>query len=108
MAGATAHPRDLRMSTLIIRQTKAGDPPEFQALCPQDGRCTETVAIRSPVGFPVEGRPHSDLMRELRWYLEEFLGYPYPPETEHAERVRGALKEWGTQAFQALFGNSQG
>jgi hypothetical protein len=26
-------------------------------------------------------------MRELQWYLETFLDYLYPPETEHAERA---------------------
>src|SRR5258708_2624437 len=42
-------------------------------------------------------------MRELRWYFEKFLDYPFHPETEHAERVLDALKGWGTQAFNALF-----
>ena len=73
-----------------------------------DGRSTDTVAIPSPVGFPVEGRPHSDLMRELRWYLETFLDYPFPPETEHAERVQDALAAWGKQAFDSLFGDRRG
>ena len=52
----------------------------------------------------MEGRPNSDLMRELRWYLEEFLDYPFPPETDRAERVLDALRRWGEQAFDALFG----
>ena len=26
-----------------------------------------------PRGFPVDGRPNSNLMRELRWYLEDFV-----------------------------------
>ncbi len=38
-------------------------------------------------------------MRELRWYLEHFLDYPFPPETTHAEHVLDALKAWGAQAF---------
>ena len=96
------------MNTLLIRHVESGDPPKFQAICPQDARSTETVAIPSPVGFPVEGRPNSDLMRELRWYLEAFLDYPFPPETEHAERVRDALRQWGEEAFNALFGDRRG
>ena len=91
-----------------IRHVESGDPPKFQAICPQDARSTETVAIPSPVGFPVEGRPNSDLMRELRWYLEGFLDYPFPPETEHAERVRDALRRWGVEAFNKLFGDRRG
>src|SRR5271157_4735143 len=100
--------RSLRMNTLFIRHVESGDPPKFQAICPQDARSTETVAIPSPVGFPVEGRPNSDLMRELRWYLEEFLHYPFPPETEHAERVRDALRGWGVETFNKLFGDRRG
>src|SRR5208282_3229759 len=100
--------RSLRMNTLLIRHVESGDPPKFQAICPQDARSTETVAIPSPVGFPVEGRPNSDLMRELRWYLEGFLNYPFPPETEHAERVRDALRRWGVEAFNKLFGDRRG
>ena len=95
------------MNTLLIRHVESGDPPKFQAICPQDARSTETVAIPSPVGFPVEGRPN-DLMFELRWYLEGFLDYPFPPETEHAERVRDALRQWGMEAFNKLFGDRRG
>lgn len=96
------------MNTLLIRHVESGDPPKFQAICPQDARSTETVAIPSPVGFPVEGRPNNDLMSELRWYLEGFLDYPFPPETEHAERVRDALRRWGVEAFNNLFGDRRG
>src|SRR5947209_2653546 len=96
------------MKTLIIRHVDTGDPPKFQAIFPEDGRGTDTVHIPSPIGFPVEGRPNSDLMRELRWYLEGFLDYPFPPEIEHAERIRGALRAWGASAFEALFGDRQG
>jgi len=51
----------------------------------------------------VEGHPNSPLMRELRWYLEQFLDYPFHPETDHADHVLDALRAWGTQAFNALF-----
>lgn len=56
----------------------------------------------------MEGRPNSDLTVELRWYLEEFLDYPFPPRTEQAERVRTALQGWGRAAFAALFGGGHG
>ena len=73
-----------------------------------DAKSTEGITVPSPVGYPVEGRPDSDLIRELRWYLEGFLDYPFPPETEHAERVLDALRQWGEQAFAALFESKQG
>ena len=42
-------------------------------------------------------------MRELQWYLETFLDYPFPPDTDRAERVLQALRDWGEQAFRSLF-----
>jgi hypothetical protein len=63
------------------------------------------VSPPSPHGFSVEGRPNSDLLRELQWYLETFLDYPFPPEIDHADRVLKALKDWGEQTFEALFDN---
>ncbi|NQT16378.1 MAG: CHAT domain-containing protein [Planctomycetes bacterium] len=93
------------MKTLIIRHVDRSDPAQFQVVRLADGKSIGPVCVPSPVGFPVEGRPQSDLIRELRWYLESFLGYPFPPETDHAERVQDALKAWGEQAFLALFGD---
>jgi hypothetical protein len=49
--------------------------------------------------------PHSELMKELRWYLEVFLDYPYSPFTERAERIQASLQRWGTEAFNSLFGS---
>ncbi|MGK3986910.1 tetratricopeptide repeat protein [Sorangium sp. So ce136] len=90
------------MATLYVRHIAASDPPRFEVARPA-GRAAPPVAVVPPAGFPVEGRPESDLLGELRWYLESFLDYPFSPETEHAERVLAALRAWGQQAFQALF-----
>lgn len=68
-----------------------------------DGKSTAPVAIPSPYEFRVKDQPNSNLMRRLRWYLEQFLDYPFPPETQNAENVLDALKLWGTQAFNTLF-----
>jgi len=92
-------------STLIIRHLPGSGPAAFQVTRLSDGKATEAASPPSPVGFPVEGRPDSGLMRELQWYLETFLDYPFPPETDHAERVLQALKQWGEHAFDALFGS---
>jgi tetratricopeptide (TPR) repeat protein len=96
------------MHSLIIRHLVSGEGPRFQVVRLQDGKSTDPVQVPSPLGFPVDGRPESDLLRELRWYLEVFLDYPFPPETEHAERVQQALRNWGEQAFTALFGDAKG
>ena len=63
--------------------------------------------VPSPYEFPVEGQPRSNLMGELRWYLEHFLDYPFAPETAHAERVLAALQAWGIEAFTALLARSE-
>jgi len=92
-------------TTLVIRHIPDSDPASFQVVRLRDGKTAEPVSPPSPHGFPVEGRPNSDLVRELQWYLETFLDYPFPPETDHADRVLKALKDWGEQTFEALFGN---
>jgi CHAT domain len=90
---------------LRIAHVTGSDPAAFQVIRLRDNKTTPAATPPSPVGFPVEGRPHSDLLRELKWYLESFLEYPFFPEIEHAERVLEALRTWGTQAFSALFQN---
>ena len=92
-------------STLILRHLTGSHPAVFQVIRLRDGKTAEPASPPSPVGFPVEGRPNSDLMRELQWYLETFLDYLFFPETDHAERVLQSLKEWGEQTFEAPFGN---
>ena len=98
-----AMPPRVSPSTLLIRHLPGSHPAAFQVTRLSDGKTAEPASPPSPLGFPVEGRPSSDLMRELRWYLETFLDYPFPPETGHAERVLQSLKHWGEQTFDALF-----
>ncbi len=90
------------MTLLSIRHVP-GDQLLFQVSRP-DGKSADPTPVPSPASFPVEGRPDTNLLRELRWYLEDFLTYPFSPETEHAERVLAALRAWGGTAFQSLFG----
>src|SRR5208283_929719 len=88
---------------LVIENVEGSSPAAFKLTRLEDGKSLSPVAIGSPYEFPVEGRPKSPLMRELRWYLEQFLDYPFHPETDHADHVLDALRGWGTQAFNALF-----
>lgn len=93
------------MNRLSIQHIDGSSPDQFQLVRQPDGKAVGPVAIPSPVGFPVEGRPNSHLMRELRWYLETFLDRPFPPFTDRADRILAALDAWGVQAFDALFGD---
>ncbi len=94
------------MQTLQIRHVEGGEAEQFfvqRAI----GQAGPARTVPSPRGYPVEGRPDSDLIRELSWYLETFLDYPFSPRTERAERVLAALRRWGEEAFQALFDHRQ-
>lgn len=88
-------------TTLMIRHIPESNPALFQLARLRDGKTADPVSLPSPHGFPVESRPNSDLMRELQWYLETFLDYPFLPETDHAGRVLKALKGWGEQTRPA-------
>lgn len=91
------------MQTLIIRHLDSrGDQHRCQVWRP-DGKYADEALITAPQAIQVEGRPTRNLSLDLRWYLEEFLDYPFVPSTEVAERVQKALKAWGEQAFTALF-----
>jgi hypothetical protein len=88
---------------IVIEHVEGSSPATFKVTRLEDGKSLSPVAIASPYEFPVEGRPNSKLMQELRWYLEQFLDYPFRPETDHADHVLDALRAWGTHAFNVLF-----
>jgi tetratricopeptide (TPR) repeat protein len=100
---AASAPSQRPETTLVIRHIAKSDPTAFEVMRLADGKASPPAKVVSPVGFPVEGRPNSDLLQELQWYLEDFLDYPFPLETDHAERVQKALRDWGEKAFNALF-----
>jgi tetratricopeptide (TPR) repeat protein len=91
------------MATLIVRHVSGSDPARFQVTRLSDAKTVDCDEVAPPTGFPVAGLANTSLMPELRWYLEEFLEYPFPPVTDRAEHVRDALRDWGKQAFEALF-----
>jgi len=96
------------METLIIRHVAGSEPAAFEVLRGIDGKGTKPIVVPSPIGFGVKGQGDSDLVRELRWYLEEFLDYPFEPRLTRAERVKEALRDWGEGAYEALFGADMG
>jgi tetratricopeptide (TPR) repeat protein len=89
---------------LEIRHCPEHGPRSFRVCRDSETQPGAIVELLSPYDQPVTGLPDSNLMRELRWYLEEFLDYPFPPETTRAERLLAALKDWGQAACRALFG----
>ena len=93
-------------ATLVVKHIRGTDPASFELIGLRDGGISKSLPLPSPFRFPVEGRPKGQLMSELQWYLEDFLEYPFPPETDRSKRVLNALEEWGQQIFSGLFGQS--
>jgi tetratricopeptide (TPR) repeat protein len=89
--------------TLAIAHVEGSSPPAFTLTRLPEGKLAAPVTIFSPYTFGLESQPNSNLMEQLRWYLEHFLDYPFDPEIGHANHVLDALQAWGTQAFNALF-----
>ncbi len=91
------------MPTLIIRHLPSPTPEDDRFQLDLDGHAAAPVRVPAAAGYTVEGRPQDDLMSEVRWYLEDFLEYPFPPETDHAKCVLRALDGWVTKVHDALF-----
>src|SRR5947209_1388197 len=65
------------LKVLAITHTEASSAPKFALTRLADGKSLAPVSVASPYSGLVDGRPNSNLMRELRWYLEGFLDYPF-------------------------------
>jgi hypothetical protein len=92
-------------SILVIRHEAETDPPQFvvQRLRDRDSKTTPTATeIPSPKTFSVESSPNVRLLGELRWYLERFLDYPFPPETDGANASSVRSKPGATRSLAAL------
>jgi len=57
--------------------------------------CPEPIPFTDPLS--VEDR------KDLRWYLEKYLQFPYGAERFKAERVEKKMKEWGKSIFEQIF-----
>lgn len=91
---------------LFITDEKVGGGRRFSVLRNMRGRvqCAAPVELPDPAIQAVSGSPTS-ILHELRWYLESYCDYPWPPNKERADRLLDALRAWGAQIFQQLFGN---
>lgn len=79
------------------------DKPQFVVTRLSDGLPSAAIFLTPPEQVIVEGRPDSNLLHDLRWYLENFLELPLGGYLHTAERVQAALQGWGECCFKALF-----
>ena len=77
--------------------------PQFQVQR-ADGKTAAPVCLTPPDTICVKGRPQSNLLLDLSWYLEKFLDLPYGGNLDVAERVKDAIRDWGIDIFNQLFG----
>ncbi|MEO0408270.1 MAG: tetratricopeptide repeat protein, partial [Cyanobacteria bacterium P01_A01_bin.135] len=48
----------------------------------------------------------AEILGELRWYLEEYLDFPYGIYPDKAVAVEGQFQDWGQQLFDLVFQSS--
>lgn len=65
------------------------------------------AAPRSSSPIPFEHPFDKKALDELRWYLEEYLRFPYGIEPERAAKVEHQLQVWGQQLFELVFRSSE-
>ena len=58
-------------------------------------RSAPTVTFKHPFD--------SKVLADLRWYLEEYLRFPYGLEPEKAKKIEQQLQAWGQQLFDLVF-----
>ena len=49
----------------------------------------------------------SKTLADLRWYLEEYLRFPYGLEPENAKKIEQKLQAWGQQLFDLVFRSNE-
>ncbi|MEG5038925.1 MULTISPECIES: tetratricopeptide repeat protein [unclassified Microcoleus] len=49
----------------------------------------------------------SKVLADLRWYIEEYLRFPYGLEPENAKKIEQQLQAWGQQLFDLVFRSSE-
>ncbi|MDJ0676656.1 MAG: hypothetical protein QNJ36_14965 [Calothrix sp. MO_167.B42] len=50
---------------------------------------------------------NQEALTDLRWYLEEYLRFPYGIFPENAAKIEQKLQNWGEELFQLVFRSSE-
>ncbi|MEU7839270.1 tetratricopeptide repeat protein, partial [Nonomuraea sp. NPDC049129] len=78
-----------------------------------DGRVSVAICLAGEqfpraVGRPVEVAWPLDeqALEDLRWYLEDYLRYPFAVYSERGSDIAAKLSGWGESVFEAVFGSA--
>jgi hypothetical protein len=56
---------------------------------------------------PFEHLFNQQALTDLRWYLEEYLRFPYGLASDNAAKIEQKLQNWGEQLFELVFRSSE-
>jgi len=86
---------------LSIRFTAKDETAPISVLLfrPDTGVATPPAPFKPPLDDKTLG--------ELRWYLEEFSGWPSGPDYERAERIENSLENWGRSLRDSVIRGEQ-
>jgi len=77
--------------------------PQFEVQNGNGTRSKEDIFLTPPAEIMV-GASDTNLLQGLQWYLEEFFKLPIVNFQSRADEVQAALKKWGSDCFNGLFG----
>jgi hypothetical protein len=69
----------------------------------QTGQAPPRFAPAVPFEHPFD----TQVLAELRWYLEDYLRYPYGIEPERAANIEQKFRDWGQQLFTLVFSRTE-
>ena len=86
------------MITLRLTQSSVG-PDEYRVEVALEGNGLPRQTATARFAFALSDQDRED----LRWYLEDYLQYPFDPAPTIAARLEYRLAKVGTDLFRALF-----
>ncbi|MDJ0621144.1 MAG: tetratricopeptide repeat protein [Calothrix sp. MO_192.B10] len=88
------------MAKNCLRITHQGDTIQLSW---QRGQASPRFADAVTFEHPFD----QEALTDLRWYLEEYLRFPYGIFPENAAKIEQKLQNWGEQLFQLVFRSSE-
>ena len=92
---------------LLIRHTGTSQEgiPSFVVV--SDEKQEKRIVPLTPPGMIKVGTHSKNLLQDLRWYFENYLELAVGDYRIRAEDIQAALRQWGKDCFDALFGEGR-